>query len=780
MSGSLHKRFGFLVVAALMLIVSLLLVNCGGGGGGGGSTTPTPTPVATYTVTYDENGSDSGSVPVDTATYAQGQTVTILGNTGTLVKSGYSFVGWNTKADGTGTTYGQAQTFLMGAANVTLYAKWTTNPAYTVTYNGNNNTGGSVPIDTTNYEQGQTVMVLENTGTLVKTGYSFVGWNTHADGTGTAYASGQTFAMGSANVTLYAKWTANVTYTVIYNGNNNTGGSVPTDTINYEQGQTVTVLGNTGNLVRTGNFFTGWNTKADGTGTTYAQGQTFLIGAANVTLYARWTTNPVYTVTYDNNGSTSGSVPIDTTFYEQGQTVTVQGNPGSLVRTGYSFTGWNTQADGLGTTYAPAQTFVMGAANVTLFAKWTAIWTGTKQLGVAGAATQANGVAVDGSGNVYTAGWTQGGLDGNSLTGTTDLFLTKYDASGNRVRTRQLGVAGAATQANAVAVDVSGNVYTAGSTTGGLDGNTLAGTMDLFLTKYDASGNKVWTRQLGVFGAATQANSLAVDGSGIYVAGSTTGGLDSNSLTGIRDFFVTLYDSAGTKVRTRQLGALGADTQATSVAVDGNGNVYVAGSTTGGLDGNFLTGTKDFFVIMYDSSGNKVRTRQLGVSGAATQANSVAVDGSGNMYVTGNTAGGLDGNTQMGSTDLFLTLYNSAGNKVRTKQLGLSGTVTDARGLVVDGNGDAWVTGVTSGALLGASLTGTTDLFLTKYDPLGNPLRPRQLGAVGTATQANGIALDSSGDMFVAGYTFGGLDGNTLKGIDDSFVVKYDATGNKQ
>jgi len=211
----------------------------------------------------------------------------VPGNTGSLVKSGYSFVGWNTASNGTGTTYAQSQTFTMGSANVTLYAAWTTNPAYTVTYDGNGSDGGSVPSDSTNYEQGQTVTALGNTGSLVKAGCSFAGWNTLADGTGTTYTQTQTFLMGSANVTLYAMLTATPTYTVTYNGNGNTTGSVPDDTVSYEQGQTVTVLGNTGDLTKTNYTFGGWNTLDDGTGTTY--GATFVMNTDNVTLYAQWT-----------------------------------------------------------------------------------------------------------------------------------------------------------------------------------------------------------------------------------------------------------------------------------------------------------------------------------------------------------------------------------------------------------------------------------------------------------------------------------------------------------
>jgi len=117
-----------------------------------------------------------------------------------------------------------------------------------------------------------------------------------------------------------------------------------------------------------------WNTSSDGTGTTYTQAQTFLMSAASVTLFARWTANTTYTVTYYGNGNTVGSVPIDTTNYEQGQTATALGNTNYLAKAGYAFASWNTQTDGSGATYAPAQTFTMGAADVSLYARWTAVY----------------------------------------------------------------------------------------------------------------------------------------------------------------------------------------------------------------------------------------------------------------------------------------------------------------------------------------------------------------------------------------------------------------------
>ncbi len=314
------------------------------------------------TVTYNGNGATGGSVPVDgSSPYKSGSTVTVLGNTGNLVDTGYTFSGWNTAANGTGTSYAAGNTFTI-SANTTLYAQWRA----TVTYNGNGATGGSVPVDGSSpYLSGSTVTVLGNTGNLVNTGYTFSGWNTAANGTGTSYAAGNTFTI-SGNTTLYAQWRATVTY----NGNGATGGGSPVDGSSpYLSGSTVTVLGNTGSLVDTGYTFNGWNTAADGSGTSYLPGATFTI-SGNVTLYAKWSPNSD-TVTYNRNGATGGSVPVDgSSPYLSGSTVTVLGNTGNLVNTGYTFSGWNTAANGTGTSYAAGNTFTI-SGNTTLYAQWT-------------------------------------------------------------------------------------------------------------------------------------------------------------------------------------------------------------------------------------------------------------------------------------------------------------------------------------------------------------------------------------------------------------------------
>jgi len=292
----------------------------------------------------------------------------------------------------------------------------------------------------------------------------------------------------------------------------------------------------------------------------------------------------------------------------------------------------------------------------------------TKQLGSAGL-DSANGIAIDSSGNVYVTGYTEGGLDGNTSVGKADLFVVKYNSSGTKQWTKQLGTWDS-DFANGVATDSSGNGYVTGSTFRNFDGNTSAGNADLFVVKYNSSGSKQWTRQLGS-SSRDYANGIVTDSSGsVYVTGTTYGGLDGNTSAGNADLFVVKYNSSGTKQWTKQLGSSSRD-YANGVVTDSSGSVYVSGTTYGGLDGNTSAGNADLFVVKYNSSGTKQWTQQLGTSSTDT-ANGVATDSSGNVYVAGGTYGGLDGNTGSGVNDLFVVKYNSSGTKQWTKQLGSS------------------------------------------------------------------------------------------------------------
>ena len=156
---------------------------------------------------------------------------------------------------------------------------------FSISYNGNGNTGGSVPADGNTYVNGTSAIILENSGNLVKTSSSFAGWNTAANGSGTDYSPSSSIKINNSNVTLYAKWIAGTFYTVTYNGNGNTAGSAPVDNTAYVAASPVTIKNNTGGLNKNGYSFTTWNTSSSGSGQSYTPGSSLSI-FGNLTLYA--------------------------------------------------------------------------------------------------------------------------------------------------------------------------------------------------------------------------------------------------------------------------------------------------------------------------------------------------------------------------------------------------------------------------------------------------------------------------------------------------------------
>ncbi len=317
----------------------------------------------TYTVTYNGNGSTGGSTANSSHTYAVAKALTSNG----FMRSGYAFAGWATSAGGA-VAYSNGQSVLnlsaTQGATVTFYAKWTAN-TYTVTYNGNGSTGGS----TANSSHTYAVAKALTSNGFTRTGYAFAGWATSAGGA-VAYSNGQSVlnlsATQGATVTLYAKWTA-VTYTVTYNGNGSTGGSTANSSHTYDAAKALTSNG----FTRTGYTFAGWATSAGGA-VAYSNGQSVLnlsaTQGATVTLYAKWT--PItYSVTYDANGATSGTAPMSQTKTHD-VALTLATNSGGLLKTGYTFAGWNTAANGSGTNYAEGVSYAADAA-IVLYAKWT-------------------------------------------------------------------------------------------------------------------------------------------------------------------------------------------------------------------------------------------------------------------------------------------------------------------------------------------------------------------------------------------------------------------------
>jgi uncharacterized repeat protein (TIGR02543 family) len=164
--------------------------------------------------------------------------------------------------------------------------RYTEQTTFSVTYHGNGHTSGAVPVDADSpYGRGDQVTVLDK-GDLERAGHTFTGWNTAADGSGTEYAQGATFAMQEEDVHLYAQWEAQ-TYSVTYHGNEQDVGEPPVDPGVYRYGGWVFVLGNSGNLSKERHTFEGWNDQPDGSGRDYPPGSRFQIQGA-VDLYAKW------------------------------------------------------------------------------------------------------------------------------------------------------------------------------------------------------------------------------------------------------------------------------------------------------------------------------------------------------------------------------------------------------------------------------------------------------------------------------------------------------------
>jgi uncharacterized repeat protein (TIGR02543 family) len=306
-----------------------------------------------YTVTFYANAGE-GSTPAQTT-----DTATALTLNG-FTRSGYNFLGWNTDWSSGSATYIDGQRYSF-TAHLNLYAIWVAQAPNNVTFDGNGSTSGS-----TSAQTASSSTTLRANGFL-RDGYTFLNWNTAANGSGTSYNSGYTYSF-AAGLPLYAIWSRNLS--ISYSRNLATSGDTPTAQSYYVGGPSITVSNNAGNLARTGFTFSGWNTAADGTGRAYATGGSNSSFTNDTTLYAQWIGSTYY-ILYSGNSHTGGSAPTTDSFIYGGSGITISGNTGTLVRTGYTFSGWATEADGTGTQYPVGATNQTFAADTVLFAKWT-------------------------------------------------------------------------------------------------------------------------------------------------------------------------------------------------------------------------------------------------------------------------------------------------------------------------------------------------------------------------------------------------------------------------
>ena len=342
-----------------------------------------------YTVIYSANFGETPATRTDsesiTQTYATTYEIGVDGNS--FVRPNYTFLGWAAFPEGKIVYHpGDTIPFAYGGS-VTLYAQWQENPKYdyTVIYHANFGETPATRIDGESVKQvyAENYNITVDTNGFIREHYSFLGWNTKADGSGVFYQPGQKVHLDQENnsVTLYAQWSEHpkYDYKVRYNANFGVPADVKVDAESisgiYAVVHTVGVDSNS--FQRKNYYFVGWNTKADGSGTDYKPGdQIHLTKDENeLTLFAQWAENPKYdyTVIYDANfgtGQTKADQENVTQTYALKHNVGVDANCFQVAN--YTFTGWNTEADGSGTDYKPGDSLKLTAENntATLYAQW--------------------------------------------------------------------------------------------------------------------------------------------------------------------------------------------------------------------------------------------------------------------------------------------------------------------------------------------------------------------------------------------------------------------------
>lgn len=436
-------------------------------------------------------------------------------------------------------------------------------------------------------------------------------------------------------------------------------------------------------------------------------------------------------------------------------------------------------------------------------------WTWAKQIADT-SDNEGQGIATDSLGNVYVVG----NFSGNTVTigastlanvspGNEDSYIVKYDAAGNVLWIKGIGGPGNEI-AGGIATDKSGNIYVGGSFDSpslNLGSTTLTntGSEDIFLAKYNTSGNLIWAKSASGNGGEGIWR-LCADGSGnVFVTGryaDTALTIGSFALPYVGaynggDIFTAKFDSNGNVIWAKGAGgtgsfsSFGADYPG-GISTDGSGDVYVTASYS---SATFTFGTTvlnnggfNAMLFKYDASGNPLWAKSTG--GTGNWAGGVTVDAAGNAYMTGYTNSspftvGAATVTTAGASDMFIVKFDAAGNVVWAKCAG--GSALDfGQAIAMDPAGNVYVTGsfTSLSASFGSAIltgTGNGDVFVAKYDASGNAL----WAAAAPANKAlcSGVCIEPGGGVYVTGYysdstaTFGST---TLAnaGKEDAFVAK--------
>jgi len=325
-------------------------------------------------------------------------------------------------------------------------------------------------------------------------------------------------------------------------------------------------------------------------------------------------------------------------------------------------------------------------------------------------------IGLDGS--IYVAGKTTSSvLNGEPTQGGADAFVTKFAPDGTKGWTKLIGSTGTE-DGRALTTGLDGSVYLAGNTSSSsLDGQSSAGGGDAFITKFAPDGTKAWTKLIGSTGGeGGYALTSGPDGS-VYLAGQTQStGLDGQTIDGWTDAYITKFAPDGTKAWTKLIGSAGFES-GNALTTGQDGSIYVAGHTSSAtLDGQNNAGTIDAFLSKFAPDGTKVWTRLIG-STYDEFGHTLTTGLDGSVYVAGHTySTSLYGQTVPGTPPFatFITKFAPDGTKAWTKLIG-SGVYDMGESLKTGLDGSIYLAGFTTrSSLYGVASSGAFDAFLIK------------------------------------------------------------------
>ncbi len=350
-----------------------------------------------------------------------------------------------------------------------------------------------------------------------------------------------------------------------------------------------------------------------------------------------------------------------------------------------------------------------------------------------------------------------------------DLYVRKVTSSGMVVWEKRLDIQSFDSK-NYLAVDANDNLLVAGEKRDDSNPNIHISQRprQIVLAKFAPSGNLIWRKTYGVGRSMAKAVTIAHDGS-ILITGVSDQDMDGYTNNGDMDIFVIKFSADGQKRWSHLYGSSSYDAPS-AITTDLQGNIFVTGETVGGIDGHTLQNEEwsDAFITKFSPDGKKIWTKEFG----SAYGNSVQTDMNGNIYLCGTVSKLFDGKGSKGSH--FIIKYNQQGNRLWTKQYGNPLNISYSSSLVIDDSGMIYVTGGLFGGIgeHPPINENSPDAHLLRFLPDGT-LDEIMIFGTPSYDVAQSLVLDNEGNIFVAGWSTGDLDGNAHGGNHTVFLTKF-------